>query len=74
MPVGAREAALLARLVIAAPQSKIPAIRKRLFETVQSLRTELQLGDGSEKDCERWAVTVAFAPVRAPGGRGNSLP
>ena len=64
LPFGAKEAALLARLVVVAPPSKIPAIRKRLFETVQSLRGEFQLDDASkEGDCERWAVTVAFAPV-----------
>jgi DNA-binding transcriptional ArsR family regulator len=66
-PPGAKEAALLARLVVAAPPSKIPAIRRHLYETVQSLRAEFELGDGAPKDddCERWAVTVAFAPVGA---------
>jgi DNA-binding transcriptional ArsR family regulator len=64
LPSGAKEAALLARLVVAAPPSKIPAIRKRLFETVQSLRGEFHLDDKiQDADCERWAVTVAFAPV-----------
>lgn len=67
---GAKEAALLARLVVATPRSKLPAIRKRLFETVQSLRAELGPGKRSaqqlEADYERWAVTVAFAPVSGP--------
>lgn len=69
IPAGAKESALLARLVVAAPPSKIPAIRKRLFETVQSLRGEFQLSDADSEpaaDCERWAVTVAFAPVATP--------
>jgi len=64
LPHGAKEAALLARLVVAAPPSKIPAIRKRLFDTVQSLRGEFHLDDATkDNDCERWAVTLAFAPV-----------
>jgi DNA-binding transcriptional ArsR family regulator len=63
VPAGSKEPALLARLVIAVPRSKIPALRKRLYDTVQSLRTE---SPRSEQDCERWAVTVAFAPVKAP--------
>lgn len=66
MPPGAKEAALLARLVLAAPSAKIPAIRKRLFDTVQSLQRQLRKAGVDEKDCERWAVTVAFAPVRPP--------
>ena len=71
-PAGAKEAALLARVVLALPPSQIPAIRKRLFDAVQSLRRKSQRsGAGSTpkksaQDCERWAVTVAFAPVTAP--------
>src|SRR5262245_29602945 len=70
---GARESALLARLVVVAPPSKIPAIRKHLFDTVQSLRGEFQLHEETKDDnCERWAVTLAFAPVAtAPAGRGR---
>jgi DNA-binding transcriptional ArsR family regulator len=63
IPRGAKEPGLLARLVIAAPRSKIAAIRKRLFETIQSLRAK---SPASDEDCERWAVTVAFAPVKTP--------
>jgi DNA-binding transcriptional ArsR family regulator len=77
MPPGAKEAALLARLVVAAPRSKIPVIRKRLFETVQSLRRDLGQGPGTGKDadadCERWAVTVAFAPVKTPRRTGSGV-
>jgi DNA-binding transcriptional ArsR family regulator len=72
IPPGAKEAALLARLVVAAPRSKIPAIRKRLYETVQSLRGEFHLDNAATtgNDCERWAVTLAFAPVATvPTGR-----
>ncbi|HKC40659.1 MAG TPA: winged helix-turn-helix domain-containing protein, partial [Gemmatimonadales bacterium] len=45
-PAGAKEAALLARLVLALPPSKIAAIRKRLFDAVQSLRSESQRSRG----------------------------
>jgi len=71
MPAGAKEPALLARLVIAAPQSKIRAIRKRLFDSVQSMGKEFRLEtpEHFSKDCERWAVTVAFAPVQSPSLR-----
>ena len=67
---GAKEAALVGRLVIAAPRSQIPAIRKRLLETVQSVGKKFRSGPDRletaqpERDCERWAVTVAFAPVK----------
>jgi DNA-binding transcriptional ArsR family regulator len=71
IPVGAKEAALLARLVVSAPPSKIPAIRRHLVNAVQSLREEFELGDAAKDDaCERWAVTVAFAPV----GKVRSAP
>jgi hypothetical protein len=70
IPAGAKEAALLTRLVVAAPPAKIPVIRRRLFEAVQALRTELSVGEGATPapadDCERWALTLAFAPVNAP--------
>ena len=68
IPAGAKQAALVGRLVIAARPSQIPAIRKRLFDTVQSMGKEFRSGQAetpeSKRDCERWAVTVAFAPVR----------
>ena len=70
IPAGAKEAAFLTRIVVVAPPGKIPAVRKWLFDTVQSMRTEFDLGDDnteSPADCERWAVTLAFAPVRTPG-------
>jgi predicted transcriptional regulator len=63
MPAGAKEAALLGRLVVNASPSKIRAIRKRLFNAIQSLKREGKGGDAGN-DCERWAVTVAFAPVQ----------
>ena len=63
-----REAALLARLVVSVPPAKIPAIRRRLYDAVQSLRAEFQTGDTDAvgADCERWALTVAFAPAASP--------
>jgi DNA-binding transcriptional ArsR family regulator len=70
MPPGAKEAALLTRLVVVAPLAKIPAIRTWLFEAIQRLRTEFALDDETaeptDEQCERWALTLAFAPVRPP--------
>ena len=70
MPFGAKEAALLTRLVVVAPSARIPAIRQWLFDAVQRLRTEFELddetGDATKAQCERWALTLAFAPVRPP--------
>ena len=70
MPFGAKEAALLTRLVVVAPPAQIPAIRRWLFDAVQRMRTEFELddpsSDTSEQQCERWALTLAFAPVRPP--------
>lgn len=73
IPAGAKQAALVGRLVIAARPSQIPAIRKRLFDTVQSVGKQFRSSQAetpeTERDCERWAVTVAFAPVVNPGSR-----
>ena len=70
IPFGAKEAALLTRLVVVAPSKQIPAIRQWLFDAVQRLRTEFELEDpqtgAHDEDCERWALTLAFAPVRPP--------
>jgi DNA-binding transcriptional ArsR family regulator len=70
MPAGAKEPALITRLVVAAPSSEIPAIRDWLLGTLQKMRSEFQLEEGSISPsttaCERWAVTLAFAPVRSP--------
>jgi len=73
MPFGAKEAALLTRLVVVAPPAQIPAIRQWLFDAVQRLRAEFELDDQSsdrnEEECERWALTLAFEPVRPPAER-----
>lgn len=69
MPYGAKEVALLTRLVLVAPPAKIPAMRQWLFDSIQRLRTEFELDDAAktnDEQCERWAVTLAFAPVRPP--------
>ena len=70
IPFGAKEVALLTRLVVVAPPTRIPAIRQWLFDAVQRLRAEFELddpsADGSTQHCERWALTLAFAPVRPP--------
>jgi DNA-binding transcriptional ArsR family regulator len=74
IPAGAKHAALVGRLVVAARASQIPAIRKRLFDTVQTIGKEFrsaQSGTPAE-DCERWAVTVAFAPVKNPARHRRS--
>jgi len=83
-PAGAKEAALLTRLVVATPPSRIPAIRKRLLDIVQTMRGELQVDDRADSpaaDCERWALTLAFAPrtgsdyavLQTPQLRGTGL-
>ena len=73
IPPGAREPALLGRLVVVVPPAKIPAIRQWLSETLQRMRTELDLDDDSipetEPACERWAVTLAFTPASGPPRR-----
>ena len=67
VPKGAREAALLARVVIAAPPANIPALRRRLYDVVKSMREECSADDAKAgADHERWAATIAFAPVVAP--------
>lgn len=70
IPFGAKEAALLTRLVVVAPSTQIPAIRQWLLDAVQRMRTEFELNDPSaetsEEQCEHWALTLAFAPVRPP--------
>jgi len=68
VPAGAKEAALLARLIVSVPRHKIAAIRKRLYQAIQSMRTEFGPEDdaGPDTTCERWAVTLAFAPVTKP--------
>ena len=70
IPPGAKEAALLTRLVVVASSAEIPAIRAWLFDAVSRLRTEFELdakaSAPSDEQCERWALTLAFAPVRPP--------
>ena len=77
IPAGAREAALLSRLVVVASPTEIPKIRKWLIETLQRMRTELDLDDSvavAESNCERWAVTLAFAPASGPARRRRPVP
>jgi DNA-binding transcriptional ArsR family regulator len=67
IPAGAREPALVGRVVLVAPAATIARIRQRLLKTVQSMREELEREEGAaETDCARWALTVAFAPVASP--------
>lgn len=67
IPAGAKEPALVGRVVLVASPSKIASIRKRLMDTVQAMRNELECeGGAAETDCVRWALTLAFAPVSSP--------
>ena len=70
MPHGAKEAALLTRLVVVALPAKIPQLRSWLIDVVRRIRTEFELDDDEtateREQCERWALTLAFAPVRPP--------
>src|SRR5262245_32400330 len=56
------ETPLLARILVAAPPSTMQAVRQRLVDVINDLRR-----DTSEDNAavERWAVTLAFAPVGA---------
>lgn len=75
IPVGAKEPAFLTRLIIALPPSKISVVRKRLMRTVRELGRDFQSADASggaaPAKYERWALTLAFAPTKAPRGRGS---
>ena len=72
IPAGAKEAALISRMMVVARPAEIPLIRQWLLESVQALRAEFHLEDRpaepSGDDCERWALTLAFAPVRSAHG------
>lgn len=73
IPAGAREAALLTRLILVVPPTKIPKIRKWLFEMLERMRTELDLDVDSSAEAEaayvRWVVTLAFAPASGAARR-----
>jgi Bacterial regulatory protein, arsR family len=66
----AKQAALLTRLIVVVPAARIPEIRQWLFESVQGMSERFDLTGGDSPDaganCERWALTLAFAPVAAP--------
>jgi DNA-binding transcriptional ArsR family regulator len=70
IPPGAKERALVTRLIIPLHPSKIAALRKRLFDSVQAIGREFQRERGAdgtpEDDRERWALTLSFAPVATP--------
>jgi DNA-binding transcriptional ArsR family regulator len=62
---GAQEGPLLVRLMIAAPAETMPVFRSRLLAAVKDIQRELA-GDNtaeSTEACERWALTLAFAPA-----------
>ena len=62
IPTGAKQRALVTRLIIPLHPSKIAALRQRLFESVQAIGREFRR-DAPEDDGERWALTLSFAPV-----------
>jgi predicted ArsR family transcriptional regulator len=62
----AAEKPLLARMVLSADPRRMPAIRKRISEMIASLQRELECepdGEPVMDGHDRWAVTLAFAPV-----------
>ena len=66
IPVGAKESALVTRVIFVLPPSKIAAVRERLFETVQAMGREFCVEDAAELECVRWALTLSFAPTSGP--------
>jgi DNA-binding transcriptional ArsR family regulator len=70
VPHGAKQKALVGRLIIPIHRSKIAALRKRLFESVQAIgrefRSESGVGDAADDGRERWALTLSFTPVATP--------
>jgi hypothetical protein len=70
IPVGAKQRALVGRVILPLLPSQIAALRQRLFESVQAIgrefRSEGGTGDAPDHDCERWALTLSFAPVATP--------
>jgi hypothetical protein len=69
------ESPLLVRLVVAAPADTMPEVRKRLLATVKNIQEELcadtDLAAPDADTYERWALTMAFAPVSAAKGRAR---
>ena len=67
IPAGAKEPALLTRLVIVATPSQVSAVKQWLMDALDELRREFQADDASGEaaieKCERWALTLAFAPT-----------
>ena len=52
--------------MVVAPSEAMPEIRKRLYEVVQETQREYgcdPTAQGLAEDAERWALTLAFAPV-----------
>lgn len=69
---GADGAPLLVRLVVAGKPEMMPAIRNRLMATLKEIQQEFKRDDGSgpeDADYDRWALTMAFAPVWPKGKR-----
>ena len=65
---GAAEPPLLARLLMVAPPSLMPAIRERLYAFLKEVQTEYNCAADAvpSEEMERWAMTLTFAPVSAP--------
>jgi DNA-binding transcriptional ArsR family regulator len=63
------EPPLIARVVMSAPPAMIPEIRQRLYVFLKDLKQEYT-GDtiAVVEACERWAMTLTFAPATPPRG------
>lgn len=63
---GTTEPVMLVRLIVAGKPEMIPAVRKRLLAAVKEIQNEFQCDDppgSNTDDHDRWALTMAFAPV-----------
>lgn len=71
IPSGAKEPALVMRLIVVASPSEIPAVRRWLMDAMEEMRRKFQLEDpgaaSALDNCERWALTLAFAPTTRAG-------
>ena len=78
VPAGASEPALLTRVVVVASAAEIPAIRGWLMNVVDEMRQKFELGaaggTSAPNECERWALTLAFAPTVGAKGRSAAEP
>ena len=63
---GSTEPVMLVRLIVAGSAEMMPTVRKRLLAAVKDIQKEFQCDEppgSSTDDHDRWALTMAFAPV-----------